>query len=499
MNTLFIGQHGLLAICTAIAMLALATECFEYLRLDAYIDHVENSVVISGWQYLTNGMALYQLQDGAPRFVNFYGPLTYLSVALAPLLLGAGIIMSKLASLLAVSATVIVMAVHFFRRATMAQALPGFLFLVAGLLLFSPMSFWTRSDPFETLLVAIAVMLAAYPLVVGIAIGLAVNFKVHAFIYFLPILFEMLADRRWRALVTIAVTSGLVFFIPFLAHGISLHDYVAGLAQQIGHRAQTSSLIVQILTAVWLLGVPLVWSMATERQSARDRIYGFAVLAVLVLLIYPATYPGAGSYHLLPLVPVLADAFCRLRPQSPLVRGATLPTLIVGLWMTHLSLHAIAEKRSWDLVAAEALALAQESPTRPVQIGYGENQSYEFAQLSRTLLALNDNPALIDAQMLMELQQIGIDGSTRWLPYLSECGVKRWLMPKGEKPFAMTDYYYDGDGPLFDPEFSQALVDHYRLVSTGRYFDVWDCVGDGGRGSAGQLPRDTPVLLAKGP
>jgi hypothetical protein len=481
MKTLLISRHGLLAICTAIAVLALATECFDYLRLAAYIDHIENMVVINGWQYLTKGMALYQLQDGTPRFATFYGPLTYLSVALAPLLLGAGIVASKLAPLLAVSATVILMAVHFFRRSTVAQALPGFFFVVTGLLLFSPMSFWTRADPFETLLVAIAVLLAARPLAIGIAIGLAVNFKVHAFVYFLPILVEMLADRRWRALLTIAATSSLVFFIPFLMPGISLHDYVAVLAQQAGHRGPTSRQnIVPILTAIWLLGVPLVWTMATEQQPTRDRIYALAALAALILLIYPANLPGSGSYHLLPLVPVLAEAFWRLRPQGSLVRAAVLPTLITGLWMTHLSMHTMAMRRGWDPVAADALALAQASPTRPVQIGYGENESYEISQLSRTLLSLNGHPALIDAQSLIELQQIGIDGSTRWLPYLTECGVKRWLMPKGETPFATTNYYYDSDAPLFDPEFRQALLSHYRVVSSGQYFNVWECAEDAG-------------------
>jgi len=126
MKTLLNSRHGLLAIGAAIAVLALATDSFAYLRLDAYLDHIENSVVISGWQYVTKSMALYQLQDGAPHFATYYGPLIYLTVAFAPLLLGASIVMSKLLSVLALGATVIVMAVHFFRRSTVARALPGY-------------------------------------------------------------------------------------------------------------------------------------------------------------------------------------------------------------------------------------------------------------------------------------------------------------------------------------------------------------------------------------
>jgi hypothetical protein len=49
-------------------------------------------------------------------------------------------------------------------------------------------------------------------------------------------------------------------------------------------------------------------------------------------------------------------------------------------------------------------------------------------------------------------------------------------LPKDEKPFALTNFLY-GLGPVFDPDFRQAFLDHYRLTESDQYFDIWDCTG----------------------
>jgi hypothetical protein len=138
----------------------------------------------------------------------------------------------------------------------------------------------------------------------------------------------------------------------------------------------------------------------------------------------------------------------------------------------------IGAERGSASVAAEALALARESPIQPVQVGYGDNRhSYQLSQLSRTVLALNSYPALIDAHVLMELREVGIDGSDRWIPYLSECRVQRWLLPKGERPFAVVSYFYDKK-LLFGNRFRHAFLEHYTPVARTKSFDLWDCASD---------------------
>jgi len=444
--------------------------------LGAYWDHIDCSILISGWQYI-HGAPLYELQDGAPVLANLYGPLAYLVQMPALIMFGAGVAASKVTSLLALVATALVMGVHMVRRSTTGQALGGFFLLTAGLLLFGPVSFWVRADPFEVLLVAVAVVLTAGRrggICVGICIGLAVNFKVHAFVYFLPILVDLWWTGGLRALLRVATFSGMTFFIPFLIPGISLHDYFVTVSQQVAGGTASSSLMVKNAIYAVVILLLLVLPLVAHHHQARDKVYALIVLATLGLLFYPASIQGAGPHHFLPLLPVLIEARRRLRPEGIAAEFAPFLIVLIASFAMQGTLHYMASKRGWDLVSEEALALALHSPVQPVQIGYGENpESYEISELSKTVLAFNFYPVLLGAQILNELREIGIDGSTRWIPYLTECRIKRWLLPKGEKPFATISYY--DRGQLFSGEFRRAFFTHYRLVETTEHFDVWDC------------------------
>jgi hypothetical protein len=469
----------------ALAALVLTILCCRYLILGAYFDHIEGNVVVSGWQY-AHGAPLYQIEDGAPRFATYYGPLAYLVQVPALLLLGADVTISKITSVLALLGTVALMGRYFMRHPVGEEWSHGLFLLAGALLLFVPVSFWVRPDPIETLIVAAAIVSAPSPrrpLWVGIWLGVAVNLKVHAGFYFIPILADLCWTGGCRALLIAAISAAASFILPFLAPGISLHNYLAGLAQQVGGRPQTSSQLPCILITVALLLLPLAISLATRCQPRRTAIYAGATIATAALLLYPATFPGAGAYHFLPLVPVLADLRHRLRPQGIDAALTPLVFLAVGfLAAGHIS-QLLNAKQPFDAIAAEALALARQSAAEPVQIGYGDNrQSYEQSQLSKTVLALNSYPALLDAQILMELHQIGFDGSARWVPYLRECRVGRWLLPKGETPFATTSYFYD-DAPLFGEDFRRAFFDNYRLVKSTGNFDVWDCAGNRAAGA----------------
>src|SRR5438132_8479964 len=144
----------------ALATLALLFQCYQYLSSGAYLDHIEGNVVISGWQYV-HGTPLYETQDGTPRLSTYYGPLAYLAEIPALLLFGANVTASKLTSMLALLGTVVLMSAYFIRHPGSKEARHGIFLLVAALLLFSPMSFWVRPDPIETLLVAAAIVSTA--------------------------------------------------------------------------------------------------------------------------------------------------------------------------------------------------------------------------------------------------------------------------------------------------------------------------------------------------
>jgi hypothetical protein len=221
-----------------------------------------------------------------------------------------------------------------------------------------------------------------------------------------------------RAILIAAGSSVVTFMLPFLAPDFA-GRLPGELGQQVGGRAPTSAQLPWTLISLALLLLPMAAPLATQRQPRRVTVYTLATLATVALIMYPATFPGAGAYHFLPLVPVLADLRHRLWPKGMDAEFTTFIILFVGWLPVQYTLQTLAAARGSDLVGAEALATARRSPVQPVQTGYGDNrQSYELSQLSKTVLSLNSYPVLLDAQVLMELRQIGIDGSARWIPYL---------------------------------------------------------------------------------
>jgi hypothetical protein len=467
------ARQAAVLIGLGLTLLALGLETLRYFTLGAYLDHIEGSVTISAWQYAA-GQPLYQVQGGLPRFATYYGPLAYL-VELPALLLSPTIAASKAAPLLALLATIGLMAAHFMRQSRPAAAFHAVFFLLAGLLLFGPVSFWVRPDPFETLAVAAAVVFGASPLIVAICLGLAVNLKAHAFLYFLPIVVDLVANRGLRVLVVLVLVSGVAFLLPFLAPGISLHDYIASLSQQVAGRAQTSTQL--IWTVVCLIGLllPVLLPLFARRQLSRDTTYAAASLAALALLVYPATFPGSGSYHFLPLLPVLAEARRRPRPHGIGAEFAPFPLLFLATVVVQHNSQLMMARAGWAALSDEAVTLARFAPTQAVQIGYGDSRrSYEVSQLSRTKLALAGSPAIIDAQVLMELRQIGADGSQRWIADLDDCRIDRWVLPKDEEPFGLHSYFYD-NAPVFGDGFRRAFMGHYRPAVESPHFIAWEC------------------------
>ena len=464
--------HWLVLSAAAIVALLLLTECVLYLSLDLYLDHIESNVAISGWDF-NHGVPLYELEAGAPRFANIYGPIASLAELPAFVLLGPSVFASKITAVVMLFSTIAIMW-WWFDRNGIRQTAASMLFLLAGLTAMSPWSFWARADPIETLLVAGALAASAYPAIIGVCLGLAVNCKTHAFIYFFPIILEILLHRRFAALLFLAASAAATFIVPFLIPGISLHDYIVVLTQQVAGRSFTHEGLAEWLIYAILLPLPVIFALADRGAATLDRAFAIAGLASLAALLYLATYPGAGPYHLLPLIPVLAAARHRLPTTTRAARIAVLPVFVVALIAAHFCLGRMVDWRGRGALADEAVQLVMASPAQPADMGYGETEpSYKIVQLARAKLDFLGRSPTVDAQVLMELAKSGIDGSRRWIPLIERCQVRRWIVPKAEQPFA-TGSYYD-DVRLFDEDFRRAFAARYRIVGTSDHFTIWGC------------------------
>ena len=271
---------------------------------------------------------------------------------------------------------------------------------------------------------------------------------------------------------------------PFPFPGISLSDYIRVLGSQVGGRPPAAKSLFPNLICAYLLAAPLLLALSKSGATAgrpASLHYAAACLFTLVLLLYPASFPGAGPYHFLPLLPVLADALFRLGQRMPGIAAAPyfmlafflVQQLLGAEWLPNAPVFQQGlEARA--RIAEEARVLASHIPGDTVQVGFGDNlPSYKNSQTSRAVLAMAGHPARFDAQVLMELRQIGVDGSLRSIPRLEACDVRLWLLPTGEIPFSVPSYY--GGGTFFSDKFRRAFFDNYSLDWTVGSYDLWVC------------------------
>jgi hypothetical protein len=468
---------------TVFALALLVILAGRYVLAGAYLDHIEATVVTVGARYF-QGDPLYAMDAGQPAFAVFYGPLAFLIPPLLALVTGGAVMATKLGPGLALAGAVGLMAWRFFRQEQAGTAVTALFYLTAGLLMMFPVSIWVRPDPFEVFLAAAAIVGAQSrfgPLIVGVCLGLAVNFKVHAFAYFLPVLVDVWSRAGLRSCAQAAAVSLAVFAIPFLLPGVSFSDYVTALASQVGGRPPTTQKLATNAVFACILAAPLALALFRAAGRRADTYYAAAILSTLALLFYAASFPGAGPYHFLPLLPVLADGVFRLRRRAAGAAAASYLMLAVfgaqqllgADWLPSASIlrQGLHERAQ---LAAEARSLASQMAGDTVQVGFGDNErSYKNSQTSRVVLTLAGHAARFDAQVLMELREIGVDGSSRLIPRLSSCLTRLWLLPAGEKPFAAPSYY-DG-GMLFSDEFRQAFAANYRLERSEGGYDLWVC------------------------
>jgi len=452
----------------AVPLLAIGLLAAFTLLIGVYGDHIEGNVVISAWGYL-HGVPLYQRVAGAPHLATYYGPLAYLN-QVPVLFAGGGIVATKLVPLLAIAGGVVLLIRQFG-----GVMVPGFALLAPALLLFCPEILWVRPDALEFLLAALA--LVALPRRhaawwIGLCIGAAVDLKIHAFLYFLPALFELWWSRGWRVLPATVIAAVVAFLLPFLLPGISLSDYLVSLTEVV-RRAPAWGMLPLTLFTTTLLAFPLVLAMI---EAPSDRAKAIPVLATIVILFYPMLFPGAGSYHLVPLLPALALAYHRLRPRSRIANGALFPLVAGAVCNGALNFLTLDMMRDWAAIAQQTVRIERQTIDRPVEIGYGQTlRNYLIGQSARVLLVLDGQPQWLDAQVLMELRRTGAaQPDASLIADLEQCRTALWLVPRGEQPFALPSFYYDGS-PVFSPEFQAAFLAHDRLVESKGEFDLWRC------------------------
>ena len=489
----FPGRYGmwLLLAVAGLAVLDVGWVAVSYLIYPGYLDHGEPVVAMTSWRLL-DGFPVYPAFDGPDLTTNIYGPITFLTHAVSFLLAGPGVVSGKAAGIVAVaSIPVIVFFTH--RRRGLPWALAAVILAAGFILLGLPTSIWNRPDPFLACLVAVSVWAMnvskkgrpewGKSVLIGLCGGLAAGFKLHAGVYFLPVVLLHCWGRGFKTFWLISAVGAVALVAPFAFDPFSLANFaawfplVAAKNSEILPAAKVFRYLLFYLAPVLFFMAALRWS-ARPLEKAETAYFGAFILSVLIVLV-PAVKPGAGWYYFFPFLAIVIDMIVRY--SASVIRNRTAVLGGVGVLAAALLILSVpVQKRfqralHWDearRITAEIDESMAAYPGTTIQMGTGDSFVGYNKTLYKPLLAFAGHPYTLDVGIAMETTAGGIALSKGLRARIEDCHTQIWLVPTGESPFAMTGYY---GNPVFDDSFKATFRRRYEKRKSFTYFDVWAC------------------------
>lgn len=460
-------------------LLTFLAPMLAYLAFPGYLDHLEATAALLG-RALGEGAGLWPdvLRDHSYRGL-LYGPALAQTQWLAAQLPGDPILVSKLPGVVCLLLSAVLLWPHTrsgVARATLCMLMP-----------FGYLLFWTRAEPMFLLLVSLAGSLtlrarsqsqggAPYmlPLCVGLLMGWASAYKLHAGLYVLTAYLCLSPRWSWRqglVLLPAAAVIWLLSFAPLTAGSMQGFLSYLGLAAHHGLKLETG------VKNVWLLSfmaLPMAVAACTARLPLHMRLQCALFVAVLGLLALIGAKPGAGQHHLLPMVPIAALMWQRLAGAAlPQAQALALATALCFVPSALANSSYICQLIWRDLPLMQAarqelLALTAQHPQ--AVMGLGGRHDYALAGL-RPLLRTPAS-AQVDYASFMDLEFAGVDdGNLRQA--MSDCRIPILLMPRQDAPFSMYSFYtYQG---LFTPLLRRTYQARYEVIDTTPHFLIARC------------------------
>lgn len=495
-------------ICVGVAILVIAAFAgadLSYCLSSAFWDHNEPAVGIESWLFW-RGDPVYQDLVTQQRYSGPYGPYGYMAIGLCQGLIGPGVFATKLLPCIAGALALALFCLAVLRKTSTSGALLFTGLLAALSLRLGPFAFWTRPDPFLLLCVTTGLVAATRKtlpttILLGIAIGVAVNLKVHSVLYLIPVLVIAVRSGFDRAaLAKAAAIALIVAILPFsFFPQISIGNYL-GMLRLIGKRGL--GLLEFRVSAEWLITVslPLTAALLAYRVTSRNstnsldpgqrRTLGALLIASIAILIF-ASKLGAGPHHFLPLIPVILFLAAEQRakgrgfPWRSSLVGVTsyalcfswlLSCVLVGLSSAY-SISSNALRNEAD-AAASIRDLKQLVGDRPAYTWLGgaplDGQPVESS--SHLELVFKGMPPGLIPPVQMDFQLARFREAD--LPALQKEIEEKyrkpiaWVVPKGSAPLGMKTAF-DQTRPLFSQKAQQEFADRFEKAGSSRFFDFY--------------------------
>ncbi|HEX4998290.1 MAG TPA: hypothetical protein VFY29_08695 [Terriglobia bacterium] len=499
-NILRIGKSRLVVAAVgfsaAVAVAQYVWWTVQYLALPVYFDHAEPTVAVMSALTLQGRQIYPSWQGGEGIYGTVYGPALLLIQAGA-LLVGRSILATKIAGVVASWAALLVWSIevwHLTRDFLLTYVGVGLAFLF--LLPQGYFVYWNRPEPFLLLVTALSLPALRLPrfqaaVASGVLAGIAFGLKPYAVLLLAPVMLRLaLRETSVGEALRIGALSTLSMLVlagaPFLLPNVSLWGYIARLKIV----AQQGLLLPGLRTNMMLLTAMIapaaaIYFFRRPRWSREIKGYALALMASIVVVGVFGAKNGAGSYYLLPFLPLAIhlaiEAADMTRHRD--ARATTLRGTAVWLFVAYLCFwgpfalaqnsamnRALANTSDAGMAIRELDEIYADYPQ--AEMGVSDLANYRWTYY-RVVGALRGSDVRFEVPFLMDLRAAGVEdaGTTR---LVEGCHVPQWILPAHGSPFAIVSLF-EPVSPIFTDRFRRVFAENYRIVFRGRYYTVWSC------------------------
>jgi hypothetical protein len=554
----------IVAIIGGVLAAVLALIVIFYLLSPAPIDNGEIEHVCTSYWFKT-GHPLYHAADAGERYSVGYGPMAYIPFAAAMALLGPSYFACKLLS-------VICCGLFFFLTfrclRTRADARTALLWCALVLALSVAhwfQTFYAKADPILYLCVITSLWAAIGPrresqpatgardsdrafsiILIAFTLGIAINMKAHAALYFVYPLLLLVQRVGWQSTALAITGAAVIAIIPFFHPHISFTNWLYWLNQERRQGFGVSEFewnIHWFLFLLLLLLGPFILARLNggallPRLAKSEKLPLAGLIFSLAAVALAASKAGSGPNHLVPFVPLLCFAAIPLwrqaavekvetpgrtaameesefnaekladSPQSegskfkvqsptlaapksdeggfkarlaPLPPHLTSPALLTAYLATTLLLAIHAEIFMAALIVrgapfcldvnSEVKMIMAAFPGKSIAMGSGDTSNYQLSNC-RLPLIFAGQPYVFDQTALMGHEAARIPFPPKTWEILSRQTIDVWLIPTGDRPFSLQNYYPPHRW-VFGEHFFNLFLENYQLQARTRFFDIY--------------------------
>lgn len=469
-----------------------------YLVLDGFAGEVEPVVSSLSW-LVQNGEPLYHDIDSPQRYSVLYGPSVFLTNGLFLDILGPSLMAAKMASILGVFGSLLFLYAALSRPGR--SWIPILMTSLAALYLWSQgfAAYLVRPDALLLFAIGLALFTGVRSgrtlalISFAVMFGFAVNLKVHAAVYFIPLVTILAGRFGWRSVSAAGLGSLVVIAAPFVLHPqVSAANYISWLLNAMDQGLGNNSLFDTLQFTAYLLLPLAVILFASPRAAVLIRKHSlclWSLVPAFLLTLVLAEKPGAGLVHLLPLIPTtlylvglilhdMVDDPTTVPSVNSSARQAALAAMVLTVFLAGtVNAYRAVRLVDWQIdqapnLSADVKGILDQFPELSIGMACGgENTSFRNTWL-RPLLVFANQPLLVEPVSVMDCRLTGMEMPPETYKALEEGLVKLWLVPRGQTPFSKRNWY-EPHGPLFSARFIKHFESLYTRSGHSRYFDFW--------------------------